>query len=108
MVSESIIMAAQNPVSFWERVYFHWNHWVLACLSPSENLVSFWERVFKRAVKDTRRGNPASIVSGMEAMRPVPVGLAQVARTGRSGKLTTGNINWNIMFQLIFCFRVNE
>lgn len=21
---------------------------------------------------------------------------------GRSGKLTTGNINWNIMFQLIF------
>lgn len=44
----------------------------------------------------------------MEAMRPVPVGLAQVARAGRSGKLTTGNINWNIMFQLIFCFRVNE
>ena len=75
-----------------EGLFFYWNHWVLACLSPSENLVSFWERVFKRAVKDTRRGNPASIVSGMEAMRPVPVGLAQVARTGRSGKLTTGNI----------------
>ena len=38
------------------------------------------------------------------AMRPVfvLVRLAQVTRTGRSGKLTTGNINWNIMFQLIF------
>ena len=44
------------------------------------------------------------------AMRPVfvLVRLAQVTRTGRSGKLTTGNINWNIMFQLIFCFRVGE
>ena len=58
-----------------------------------KNPVPFWERVFKRVVKDTCRGNPASIVSGMEAMRPVPVGLALVARTGRSGKLTTGNIN---------------
>ena len=73
-----------------------------------KNPVPFWERVFKRAVKDTRRGNPASIVSGMEAMRPVPVGLAQVARTGRSSKLATGNISWRIMRQLIFCLRARK
>lgn len=38
------------------------------------------------------------------AMRPalILIRLTQVTRTGRSGKLTTGNINWNIMFQLIF------
>ena len=70
--------------------------------------VPFWERVFKRAVKDTCRGNPASIVSGMEAMRPVPVGLALVAHTGRSGKLAEWNISWRIMRQLIFCFRISE
>ena len=84
---------------FWLRSQSSWRH---------KNPVSFWERIFKRAVKDTRRGNPASIVSGMEAMRPVPVGLAQVAHTGRNGKLTTGNISLAIMARLIFCFRISE
>ena len=44
------------------------------------------------------------------AMRPslILVRLTQVTCTGRSGKLTTGNISLVIMARLIFCFRVNE
>ena len=43
-------------------------------------------------------------------MRPafVLVRLTQVTRTGRSGKLTTGNISLAIMARLIFSFRIGE